>query len=70
MNLSTEQVAILRALAADDDIAFSMDDLLGTGLSELCIKKALRELIASGVVQPLFFLTKYGIELMKNEEVA
>ena len=70
MNLSTQQIAILRLLAANDDLGHGTDDFLGTGLSEFCIKQALRELVALGLVQHFVIISEDGIALLKNKEVA
>lgn len=70
MNLSTQQIAILRLLAANDDLGHTLDDLLATGLSEQHIKQALSGLVALGLVQHFVCITEDGIDLMKNHEAA
>jgi hypothetical protein len=70
MNLSTQQIAILRLLAANDDLGHTLDDLLATGLPKQHINRALSERVALGLVQHFVCITEDGIDLVKNHEAA
>ena len=70
MSLSSEHVAILRVLAANDDLGHGVQDLLGTGLSEPRILHVLQELVALGLVLQFVCIADAGSDLMNQLEVA
>ena len=70
MSLSKEQLAVLSALAANDDLGHSVDDLLDTGLPATRVLSALRELVAMGLVQHFVCIAEEGIALLKQQEAA